>query len=332
MPLFLQIAAREIGGDKARMQRLLAAVTRYQQTAWMRSDASYATIAEIGSARLIDYGGNGRPVMFVPSLVNPPYILDLIPGRSMLHWLKNHGIRPFLLDWGTPDKDEEGFSVADYVTARLLTMIEAIGTPIDLVGYCLGGTMTIAAAHHPSVERLVTIAAPWHFSGYDDTRRAELSAYWQAASKIATTLGKMPMDLIQPAFWSLDPAAAVRKFEQFARFPSESQKAQVFVAVEDWANTGPALALPAARECFEDFYSSDLTGKGAWLVDGHPVNPTDMTKPFLNIISTTDRIVPAAAAPDAGKQLHIAAGHVGMVIGSSAEKQLWQPLADWLNG
>ena len=53
--------------------------------------------------------------------------------------------------------------------------------------------------------------------------------------------------------------------------------------------------------------------------------------PVLNIVSTSDRIVPAATALRAGERLELAQGHVGMVVGSKAKEKLWEPLADWLS-
>ena len=46
--------------------------------------------------------GHGVPALFVPSLVNRAYVLDLAPGHSMLRWLAGQGVRPLLLDWGWP--------------------------------------------------------------------------------------------------------------------------------------------------------------------------------------------------------------------------------------
>ena len=57
--------------------------------------------------------------MFVPSLVNRAYVLDLAPGRSMLRWLAERGIRPVLLDWGWPGAAERSFTLTDYVAGRL---------------------------------------------------------------------------------------------------------------------------------------------------------------------------------------------------------------------
>ena len=50
----------------------------------------------------------------------------------------------------------------------------------------------------------------------------------------------------------------------------------------------------------------------------------------FNLVSTKDRIVPAAAAPDVGSRVDIDAGHVGMIVGSRARALLWERLRDWL--
>lgn len=324
------MARREIGGDTARMTNLLRAVSAYQAHGWRRALPSADVVAVSGSARLLQYGGTGRPALFIPSLVNPPSVLDLVEGRSLLRWLADNGVRPLLIDWGRPGNEELGFDIGDYVTNRIFALIEAVGEPVDLVGYCLGGTMALAAAGHARVRRLATIAAPWDFSGYPGARRRDLAAYWARARPIAERLGSVPMDLIQPVFWSLDPAASVRKFERFMAFDPESDAARIFVAIEDWANDGPPVALPAAADCFERFFTMNAAAAGKWRIAGRRVDPVSAGKPTLNIVSHSDRIVPAATAPAFGERLSIAPGHVGMIVGSSARGELWQPLADWL--
>jgi polyhydroxyalkanoate synthase len=223
---------------------------------------------------------------------------------------------------------EAALCVGGYVTERLRPLLDIVGEPLDLVGYCLGGTMALAAASHPLVRRVATIAAPWDFAGYPAARRRDLLSHWRSIAPSLPALGGMPMDLIQPAFWSLDPAGAVAKYERFGGLDPASEEARLFVAVEDWANTGPALTIPAARECFEDFFGANVPIEGGWHVGGEIVPPP--TKPTLNIVSRTDRLVPAIAVEPFGETRLIDAGHVGMMVGSNARAQLWQPLADWL--
>jgi polyhydroxyalkanoate synthase len=325
LPLFLDIVRRQTGDDTARLRRLLHAVAAYQAHPWRRPAAALPVVAAAGSARVLDYGGSGRPALFVPSLVNPPHILDLSEQRSLLRFLAAGGVRPLLVDWGTPGAAEQALDVNGYVEARLLPLVEALGEALDLVGYCLGGTMALAAAGHGRVARVATIAAPWDFGGYPTARRAELAAYWQTMRPTAEALGVVPMDLVQPAFWSLDPAAAARKFEAFAAMDPDSDAARTFIAIEDWANDGPPVALPAARQCFEEFFGANLIATGVWGAD-----PRAAGKPILTIVSRSDRIVPAATAAPFGERHDIAAGHVGMVVGANARAQLWEPLLDWL--
>src|SRR4051794_41544336 len=102
-------------------------------------------MASVRGASLRDYGGAGAPVLFVPSLINPPSILDL-EGKSLLRWLAGRGrVRPLLVDWGWDLAARAGLSVAGHVEDVLLPLIEAAGGDVALVGYCLGGTMAFGA-------------------------------------------------------------------------------------------------------------------------------------------------------------------------------------------
>jgi polyhydroxyalkanoate synthase len=82
---------------------------------------------------------------------------------------------------------------------------------------------------------------------------------------------------------------------------------------------------------FEDLLGTDLPGSGRWRVGGEVINPVSLPCPLLNIVSTTDRIVPHATAPHTGERLDLALGHVGMVVGAKGRQALWEPLAAWLS-
>ena len=110
-------------------------------------------------ARARDYGGEGRGA-FVPSLINPPNVLDM-GDRSLLRWLAGRGRRVLLLDWGWPGPERRAMSVAGHIEAILLPLMKDVGEPVDLVGYCLGGTMALAAAGPGSARSVAAIAAPW---------------------------------------------------------------------------------------------------------------------------------------------------------------------------
>ncbi|MBC7801508.1 MAG: alpha/beta hydrolase, partial [Gemmatimonadaceae bacterium] len=125
---------------------LIAGIAAYRRHPWQRNLPDPACLWQEGGSRLLDFGPPGAPpVLFVPSLVNRAYVLDIAPGRSMMRWLAAHGVRPLLLDWGWPGSVERGFTLSDYIAGRLLRAVSAVG-PAVLAGYCMGGLLAAAAA------------------------------------------------------------------------------------------------------------------------------------------------------------------------------------------
>jgi len=285
-------------------------------------------VASAGRAVLRDYGGTGLPVVFVPSLINPPLVLDL-GENSLLRWLAQHGVHPLLVDWGSPTPDDRAQDVTAHVEGLLLPLLATLDRPPALVGYCLGGTMATATAAAIRTAGLVTIAAPWRFEAYGDALEP-ISALWDQAHDTCEQLGLVPMEVLQSGFWQLDPRRTVAKFERFARLVPDSDEARAFVALEDWANGGAPLTFAAGRQLFDDFFVADLPGSGRWQIAGRNVDPETLGIPALSFVSSTDRIVPAASAARIGEVRELAMGHVGMIVGSRAREALWQPLADWL--
>lgn len=329
LPLFLELLRSETAAKPERMKRALEGLRRYQEFPRGEVREIMPAVAEARGAAVRDYGGSGAPVLFVPSLINPPSVLDLSDDRSLLRWLSKRGHRVLLLDWGWPDETRSGLSVAGHVEEIALPLIGELGEPPRLVGYCLGGTMALGAARAAGVPAVATIAAPWQFSGFPEEARGALAALWASARPAANALGVLPMEVLQSSFWSLDPARTVAKFEAFA--DAQGEKAREFVTLEDWANDGPPLAAAAARELFDDFFAADVTGRGEWRIAGQAIDPGALSCPILDIVSTVDRIVPAASAAGSGERLELELGHVGMVVGSRAREALWEPLDRWLS-
>ena len=269
--------------------------------------------------------------MFIPSLINPPQVLDLSENRSMLRHMGAAGHDAYLVDWGAPTTTDAAMGLGAHITERLLPLLVDLPRPPILVGYCLGGTLAIAAAMLRDVAAVVAIASPWAFDGFAERDRQEISTLWRNAKAMCERLGYVPMEVLQSGFWAMDPQRTIRKYAAFADMEEGSDAARAFLAVEDWANEGAPLTFAAARELFEDLYADNASGERRWAVDDRIIDPHALACPSLSIRSTTDRIVPAAAAPDLAEQRSLALGHVGMVVGSRAPQLLWHPLSDWLS-
>jgi polyhydroxyalkanoate synthase len=323
---------------------LIAGIAAYRRHPWTRDLPEPPVLWTEGETRLLDYGpATGIPVLFVPSLVNRAYVLDLATGHSMLRFLAAAGIRPLLLDWGWPGQTERRFTLTDYIAGRLeralLAANRITGTPPVLAGYCMGGTLAVAAAtRRPDLVRgLALLATPWdfHSDGRTGADALRLLPLLEVQVALSSTL---PIDALQTLFAMIEPFGVGDKYRAFGRLKQDSAKARLFVALEDWLNDGVPLAAPVARECIAGWYGANSPGRGEWQVAGLAVDPSRLRMPAFVAVPGRDRIVPPASSlPLAklipGARLHTpAAGHIGMTVGMGAEKALWQPLLDWLHG
>jgi polyhydroxyalkanoate synthase len=328
----------------------LNGLTTYRSHPYRRSLTMPPALWESGAARLLDYGVTdpagelGRPVLVVPSLVNRGYILDLLENCSFLRFMATRGIRPLLLDWGSPGKEDLGRSLDDYISGTLSDALEvtvevAGGAPVPVLGYCMGGTLAAALSvlRPECVSALALLAAPWDFHAGTGGPPPAIVAGQPALDGMIDTLGHLPVDAIQAMFFSLDPLLGWNKFRSFATLDPAGNQARTFVALEDWLNDGVPLSGPVARACLFGWYIDNQPASGRWQVAGTVIDPAAIACPTLGVIPATDRIVPPASAgalvsaiPGA-ELLSPQAGHIGMIIGRSAEKKLWIPLVDWLH-
>jgi polyhydroxyalkanoate synthase len=325
LPLFLELVRRASEHDPELARAALAGLRAYETAPRLSRAAPKPVVARVQGASLRDYGGTGPPAILIPSLINPPRILDLDAEVSLTSSISRMGRRTLLLDWGAAS--DRAYDVVGHIEHLLLPLLRSIGEPAALIGYCLGGTMAIAAANLASCERVITLASPWHFSLYPEPSRAALRDMWRHSKAASRELGALPMEVLQASFWSLDTQRTVRKFAEFGRLIPDSAEARRFVQLEDWANEGEPLPYVAAQELIEGLFEKDLPGTGAWQVGGQTVSD-NLEVPLLNLTATRDHIAPAATAP-AGQTLGIDAGHVGMIVGS-ARQQLHEALADFL--
>lgn len=332
--------ARALAEALRRERDLIAGIAAYRRHPWKRDLPDPPTRWREGGSRLLDYGGDGPAVLFVPSLVNRSYVLDLAPGSSMLRFLAQNGLRPLLLDWGWPADLERQFTLTDYVAGRLERALTAAGEPVVLAGYCMGGLLAVAAAQRrPDRARgLALLATPWDFQAGDSAQAVAVAKLAPALEPLLRFSSALPVDALQTLFVLLDPFGVANKYRAFGRLAQDSERARLFVALEDWLNDGIPLAAAVARECLAGWYGANTPARGRWRIAGAPVDPGALHLPSFVAVPERDRIVPPEsarplAAAIAGAHLHEpAAGHVGMVAGRTAETVLWRPLLEWARG
>ncbi|MFP2927522.1 alpha/beta fold hydrolase [Pyxidicoccus sp. 3LG] len=128
-----------------------------------------------GSMRLLRYASPRRryrtPILFVYSLINRWYILDFLPGRSLIEHLTKEGYDVYAIDWGVPGQSEERIDWAELLGGLIQTAVQwtlrvSKSRELTLYGYCMGGTMALAytSLYPEGVRNLVAQATPVDFS------------------------------------------------------------------------------------------------------------------------------------------------------------------------
>jgi len=142
----------------------------YRRHPYRRCDAGAPVLWREGTTRLLDYGRDtaGPVVLVVPSLINRFYVLDLLPELSFLRYLAERGLRPLVVDWDVPGKEERDFDLNDYIAGRLESAFDAAlhlaRGPIGVAGYCMGGLFALALAlRRDETACLALLATPWDF-------------------------------------------------------------------------------------------------------------------------------------------------------------------------
>lgn len=315
--MFLDLLRQVAADDPELGRRALKGLRRYQQAPLSMQRRERPVLYEEQGVTLRNCGGRGPTLLLVPSLINPPTILDLDPDCSVADVLATKH-RVLLLDWG-PAAKRADLSLDDHVAKRLVPLLEA-SAPAILLGYCLGGTLALAAARAwGKAEAVVTLASPYRFDAYPVEARKQLQSLWRTNQGAATQLGFLPMEVLQAAFWQADPGRIVTKFARFAEFADQSPEAKRFVTLEDWANGGEPLPIPAAIQLVEQLF-----GKGETLSELPSC-------PMLHVTAAHDRIAPATTVAP-GEVISSASGHVGMIVGREAPARLHAPLLSWLEG
>ncbi|MCA0201589.1 MAG: alpha/beta hydrolase, partial [Proteobacteria bacterium] len=291
---FLDALTKE---SSERMNRFVAGVRAYQNHPHRRALAPLPSVWNRGAATLRSAGGEGPAVLYVPSLVNRGYILDLAADRSLVRTSAAQGLGAYLLDWGDPSPTELGFTVTDYMQGVLIPALEEVAArakgPVRLAGYCMGGTLAAAAAvlRPDLIDGLALLAAPWDFHIDSEAARTLMKAMDVPLSMMIRAEGQASVDLLQALFASLDPTLTGRKFRGFADLDPSSEEARRFIELEDWLNEGVPLAGPVMKEVLGAWYGSNDPARGAWRVSGTLIDPARITAPTLALIPGQDRIV-----------------------------------------
>jgi len=283
------------------------------------------------------------PLLIIYAMVNKPYILDLLPGRSVIESLTCSGLDVYLLDWGKPIRSDACRGMEFYLNDILDDAVDAVrelsGTDtISLMGYCMGGTLSIiyASLNPEKIRNLITVAAP-----FDCSSPEGLLFQWSheiPIHEVAETYGNCPGWLLASSFLCLDPLISVGKMESLYRGIRDDSFLDLFFAMEKWINDTVDLPGRMYTEYMQWCFQKNLLVEKAMAIGGRHVDLSVITVPYLNIIAEQDTSVPPSSSEQIGrflgstdqKIMKCPVGHIGLAVSGKAHRKLWPEAGAWI--
>lgn len=316
---------------------------------------SRAQVWRRGPVHLWRYDGGARshatPVVLVYAMLLRPYILDLVPGRSVIGSLVAAGHDVWLVDWGEPGPDDSATTLDAYIDddlhAAVATVRETTGSAqVTLLGHCQGGTLSaIYASLHPEeIRNLVLLAAPIDFAPMPPHPIGAWSLWsrhpWYDSRALLAADGNVPAQVPgrATATWSAHLARGAPWLRSARDRMEAGDEGRAWLAACQWVDDTPALSGVAWVQWLADCYQANELVEGRLLIDGRPARLDLITAAVLRISGRRDVVTPPnqnaqrAHMPAAAdfSRVHVPAGHVGMVAGPTARSDVYEPLRRWL--
>ncbi len=283
------------------------------------------------------------PVLIVTSLVNQPYILDLVPGQSMVEHLLKQGFDVYMIEWGRPRKEHQHLTLEDHVLDRLPACVEQVlkhsgERELSIIGYCVGGLLSVlwAALAGAPLKNLVCMATPVNSDGLESLK-AWMGEDFDEEALLAQH-GNVPAEWVQNALRALRPFGKVSGAMNLLNQADKEEVVRSNLRMGKWETDNIPFPGGVFRQMVNDFLRSNRLMNGTWKIGGRRVDLSAIKVPFLHLLAQADHITPYASSRDLvqrvgspdRQELILKGGHVGLVAGRGAELRMWPALNDWL--
>ena len=284
-----------------------------------------------------------------PVLICAPYALhsaliaDFASDHSLVETLQKYGMgRIYVSDWRSATPDMRRLAIDNYL-ADLNVAVDEIGAPVDLVGLCQGGWLSLVyAARFPGkVRRLVLVGAPVDVSTPSELSRM-VAALPQAAfeqmvqQNDGLVSGERMLKLWNMPFSRQDVEAVLQQ-----NLGDGSDEARLLL--DRFARWDRAtLDLPGTYylEVTERVFRQNQLAKGEFVALGRQIDLAEVRVPVFLLAGEDDIVVPRDQAfatarllgtPQAALERACEpCGHLGLFMGRNVLRHSWRRIAHWL--
>jgi len=272
-----------------------------------------------------------NPVLIVPAWINKYYIFDMQQKNSLVKMLIDKGFSVFIISWVNPNKNHKNTLFFDYLNLGPLKAIEKIqeyfgNNPINLVGYCLGGTLSacllslLAKKSQDSYIASTTfLTTPLDFSDCHNLKLFSDEEIVKILDKEIKKCGFLRGDLIKNYFNILRSKETI--WPAFINHYFKKEESNPFDIL--YWHSDPVNIAPKVQQffCKKLLNGNNLVSNKLTFPKGYRLDLSKITKPSYFLAAKKDHIIPWTTCYKSQKYLQgpsrfilTDAGHVVGVI------------------
>ena len=286
----------------------------------------------------------GAPLLLVPPLAAPAICFDLRRGCSLAEHLVVKGRRTYLLEYGRIDYGDRGLGlehwIEDVIPAAIRAAAGDAGRPVHVVGWCLGGIMSLLAHAMDGglpVGRIALVASPFDFARVPlvaPLRPIDAITRGQVVTQVYRALGGAPAPLVRRGYQLAGIDKYVMRPWTIASNLTDQDLLAQIEAVDAFMGRMHAYPGRTFGQLYHRVFRTNDLADGRLALSDRTIDLADATVPLLAIAGRGDGIAPVPAChhvgdlvPNAQVRLETApGGHLGVLTGRAARGTTWQML------
>jgi len=303
---------------------------------------------ELRTVRLRDFTlvKSGLPTLLcTPLALHGGAVADLAAGHSLVAALRGAGIeRLFMADWRSASPEMRFLRIDDYL-AELNVLVDHVGSPVDLVGLCQGGWLSLLyAGRFPAkVRKIVMAGTPVDIAA----RRSGLSSIAEATPLTMfqglVSLGDgraIGRDIAM--FWgkNIVDEKEMRESLQTLALAGSPEFTQLEASFRNW--NAWTIDVPGTYylEVIEKFYKRNELAAGSFVALGQKIELSRLRLPIYLLAGSVDEVVApeqllaverlVGTRPEHLRHEVAPSNHLGLFMGKRTLEEYWPGIVRWM--
>ncbi|MCV2882141.1 PHA/PHB synthase family protein [Actibacterium sp. XHP0104] len=242
-----------------------------------------------------------NPILIVPPCVNKFYIFDLNEKKSMIRYMLEQGHSVYTIAWRNPDRELGEYGWDEYIEKGIFEAIKVTSDvsksdSVDILGWCNGGSMLVAALAVLTDELRAKLGSATFLSSMIDfSNPGQLGVFMDESQNNAYRL-RLKSENVAPGRDIANAMAMLHVNESIWNFVVSNYllgKAPPPFDVLYWNSDTSNLPAKWYKTFVEDMYMADkLKQPGALTFAGKPVDTRNINLPCYFLAADGDHIVP----------------------------------------